>query len=98
MLQNRQATEQIQTFLIDYDRIYKGYYYTDQTFFIQNVLVSEGEVVALVGLLPLHERYDNTPLKETFVKVLNPPELKKAYREEVQKMIQNLRLSFYFIF
>lgn len=54
---------------IEYDRMKKGYYYTDQTHFIRNVLVSEGEFVAMAGILPLLERYDNTPLKDTISKV-----------------------------
>ena len=54
---------------IEYDRLRKGYYYTDETFFVQNVLVSEGELVAMAGILPLLERYDNTPFKETINKV-----------------------------
>ncbi len=54
---------------IEYDRLHKGYYYTDETFFVKNVLVSEGELVAMAGILPLLERYDNTPLQETIEKV-----------------------------
>lgn len=54
---------------IEYDYEHKGYYYTDETFFVKNVLISESEVVALAGILPLLERYDNTPLKETITKV-----------------------------
>lgn len=54
---------------IEYDRVNKGYYYTDPTFFVQNVLVSESEVVALAGILPLLERYDNTPLKDSILRV-----------------------------
>ena len=54
---------------IEYDRLRKGYYYTDETFFVKNVLISEGELVAMAGILPLLERYDNTPLKETITKV-----------------------------
>lgn len=54
---------------IEYDRAKKGYYYTDSTFFVKNVLVSEGELVAMAGILPLLERYDNTPLKDTISKV-----------------------------
>ena len=41
---------------IEYDRLQKGYYFTDETFFVRNVLVSEGEVVAMAGILPLLER------------------------------------------
>lgn len=54
---------------IEYDHYHKGYHYTDETFFVRNVLVTEGEVVALTGILPLLERYDNTPLKDTITKV-----------------------------
>ena len=54
---------------IEYDRLRKGFYYTDETFFVKNVLISEGELVAMAGILPLLERYDNTPLKETISKV-----------------------------
>ena len=54
---------------IEYDRLHKGYYYTDETFFVKNVLISEGELVAMAGILPLLERYDNTPLKDTITKV-----------------------------
>ena len=56
---------------IEYSREHKGYYYTDETFFVKNFLLSEGELVALVGILPLLARYDNTPLKDTIVKVYN---------------------------
>lgn len=49
---------------IEYDRLHKGYYFTDETFFVRNVLVSEGEVVAMAGILPLLERYDNTPFNQ----------------------------------
>ncbi len=54
---------------IKYDRLKKGYYFTDETFFVKNVLISESELVAMAGILPLLERYDNTPLKETISKV-----------------------------
>lgn len=54
---------------IEFDRVRNGYYYTDETFFVRNVLLTEGEVVAMAGILPLLERYDNTPLKDTIVKV-----------------------------
>lgn len=56
---------------IEYDKSKKGYYYTDKTHFVKNVLLSEGELVAMVGILPLLERYDNTPLKDTITKVYN---------------------------
>lgn len=54
---------------IEYDRFNKGYHYTDETFHVQNVLVSEGELVAITSILPLLERYNNTPLKDTITNV-----------------------------
>lgn len=56
---------------IEYDHEKKGYYYTDETFFVRNVLLTEGELVAMAGILPLLERYDNTPPKDTITKVYN---------------------------
>ena len=56
---------------IEYDYYHKGYHYTDETFFVRNVMVSESEFVAIAGLLPLLERYKNTPLEEQIEKVYN---------------------------
>lgn len=74
---------------IEYDRFHKGYYYTDETFFVKNVLVTEGEVVALTGILPLLERYDNTPLKNTINKVYNTISQMLPNQVEVQSSLLN---------
>ncbi len=74
---------------IEYDRIRKGYYYTDETFFVKNVLISEGELVALAGILPLLERYDNTPLKDTITKVYDSISQMLPDEVEVQSSLVN---------
>ncbi len=74
---------------IEYDRANKGYYYSDETFFVKNVLVSESEVVALAGLLPLLERYDNTPLKETISKVYDTISQMLPNQVQVQTSLLN---------
>ena len=74
---------------IEYDRLRKGYYFTDETFFVRNVLVSEGEVVAMAGILPLLERYDNTPLKETITKVYNTISQMLPNQVQVQTSLLN---------
>lgn len=74
---------------IEYDRYHKGYYYTDETFFVRNVLVTEGEVVALTGILPLLERYDNTPLKNTITKVYDTISQMLPNQVQVQSSLLN---------
>lgn len=74
---------------IEYDRYHKGYYYTDETFFVKNVLVTEGEVVALTGILPLLERYDNTPLKDTITKVYDTISQMLPNQVQVQSSLLN---------
>ena len=54
---------------IAYDKIQKGYYYTDKTYLVKNMLLTESEIFAVTGILPLMERYNNTPLKKTISKV-----------------------------
>ena len=74
---------------IEYSREHKGYYYTDETFFVKNVLISEGEVVALAGILPLLERYDNTPLKGTIIKVYDTISQMLPNQVQVQSSLLN---------
>ena len=74
---------------IEYDRNRKGYYYTDETFFVKNVLISEGEMVAMAGILPLLERYDNTPLKDTILKVYKTISQMLPERIQIQTALLN---------
>ncbi len=74
---------------IEYDRFHKGYYYTDKTFFVRNVLVTEGEFVALTSILPLLERYNNTPLKDTITKVYDTISQMLPNQIQVQSSLLN---------
>lgn len=51
---------------IEFDYQKNGYYYTDNTFYIQQVMLKEGELLTLSTILPLLEQYKNTPMEESF--------------------------------
>ena len=51
---------------IEYSYEHKGYYFTDPTFEIQSVMLSEGELLSISTILPLMEQYKNTPLENTY--------------------------------
>ena len=52
---------------VEFDFKKNGYYYTDNTFYIQQVMLKEGELLTLSTILPLLEQYKNTPLEESTV-------------------------------
>lgn len=55
---------------IEYDKERKGYYYTDSTFMIQNVLLTEGDLFTVSTIMPLMEQYKNTPLENSFKNIM----------------------------
>ncbi len=55
---------------IEYDHTRKGYYYTDPTFMIQNVVLTEGDLFTISTLMPLMEQYKNTPLEASFKNIM----------------------------
>ena len=74
---------------IEYDRINKGYYYSDNTYFVKNMMLTESEVFAVTGILPLMERYNNTPLKNTINKVYETLSQMLPNQVEVQSSFTN---------
>ena len=52
------------------DRTRKGYYYSDPTFMIQNVLLTEGDLFTVSTVMPLMEQYKNTPLEASFKNIM----------------------------
>ena len=74
---------------IEYDRIRKGYYYSDNTYFVKNMMLTESEVFAVTGILPLMERYNNTPLKKTIEKVYDTLSQMLPNQVEVQSSFAN---------
>lgn len=55
---------------VEADRMRKGYYYTDPTFMIQNVLMTEGDLFTISTVMPLMEQYKNTPLETSFRNIM----------------------------
>ncbi|MCQ2575354.1 MAG: WYL domain-containing protein [Treponema sp.] len=55
---------------LEYDQHRNGYYYSDPTFFIQSVMLSEGELFTVSTIMPLLEQYKNTPLEASFKKIM----------------------------
>ena len=74
---------------IEYDRMRKGYYYSDNTYFVKNMMLTESEVFAVTGILPLMERYNNTPLKKTIEKVYDTLSQMLPNQVEVQSSFAN---------
>lgn len=56
---------------LEYDRTRNGYYYTDPTFMIQNVLLTEGDLFTVSTIMPLMEQYKNTPLESSFKNIMD---------------------------
>lgn len=54
---------------IEYDRIKKGYYYTDLHWFLPSVSMSEGELIALLLASRSIEQYKGTPVARELEKV-----------------------------
>lgn len=48
---------------LEYDYNQKGFYYSDKSFAIQNVMLNESEVFSIFAIQPLLEQYRNTPLE-----------------------------------
>lgn len=55
---------------LEYDKAKKMYHYTDPTFSIPNVVLTEGELFTMATLLPLMEQYKNTPLENSFHNIM----------------------------
>lgn len=55
---------------VEYDFKKNGYYYTDNTFFLKHVMLKEGELLTLSTILPLLEQYKNTPMEESYRKLM----------------------------
>ena len=64
---------------VEYDKNRNGYYYTDPTFMIQNVLLTEGDLFTVSTIMPLMEQYKNTPLENSFKNIM----------EKVSEMLPN---------
>lgn len=50
---------------LEYDSAKNGFYYSDPTFFIKSVMLSEGELFSISIIQPLLEQYRNTPIESS---------------------------------
>lgn len=55
---------------LKYERSTNTYYYTNPSFSISNVILSEGELFTVSTILPLMEQYENTPLEQSFRNIM----------------------------
>lgn len=55
---------------LEFDFRKNGYYYTDSTFFLPQMMLNEGELLTLSTILPLLDQYKNTPLESSFRKLM----------------------------
>ena len=55
---------------LEYDKSKNMYHYTDSTFSIPNVILTEGELFTVSTLFPLMEQYKNTPLESSFKNIM----------------------------
>ncbi len=56
---------------IEFDPVNNGFHYTDKSFFVKSVMLSEGELFSVSAILPLLEQYKNTPLESSFRNILS---------------------------
>lgn len=56
---------------LEFNQQKNGYYYSDPTFFVQSVMLTEGELFTVSTIMPLLEQYRNTPLEDSFKKIMN---------------------------
>ncbi len=56
---------------LEYDKALKKYHYTDPTYSIPNVVLTEGDLFTVSTVLPLMEQYENTPLENSFRHIMS---------------------------
>ena len=55
---------------VEFDKEKNGYYYSDNTFFVKSVFLSEGDLFTVSAVLPLLNQYKNTPIAGTMTNIL----------------------------
>jgi predicted DNA-binding transcriptional regulator YafY len=69
---------------LEYDYAKRGYYYTEQNFFIKSVLLTEGELFSMAVFEPLLAQYRHTPLERN---------LRAVFEKIVQSLPQNISVD-----
>jgi predicted DNA-binding transcriptional regulator YafY len=73
---------------IAYDARRRGYYYTEDNFFIKSVLLTEGELFSLALFDPLLDQYRNTPLEGN---------LRNIFKKIVSSLPNKITVDSYFL-
>lgn len=79
---------------VEADRTRKGYYYTDSTFAIKNVLLTEGDLFTISTVMPLMEQYKNTPLENAFKNMMGKISELLPNQVSVDSFFLNKNVSF----
>lgn len=56
---------------LEYDKTTNKYHYSDPTYSIPNVVLTEGDLFTVSTVLPLMEQYENTPLENSFRHIMS---------------------------
>lgn len=79
---------------LEYDSQRNGFYYTDPTFFVKSVMLSEGELFTVSAITPLLEQYRNTPLENSFRNILSKITEMLPQQVSVDTMFVSREISF----
>lgn len=67
---------------LEYDKNLNKYHYSDPTYSIPNVVLTEGDLFTVSTVLPLMEQYENTPLENSFRHIMN------KIKDECRKILE----------
>ena len=56
---------------LEYNKSLNKYHYSDPTFSIPNIVLTEGDLFTISTVLPLMEQYENTPLENSFRHIMH---------------------------
>ena len=56
---------------LEYNKNLNKYHYSDPTFSIPNIVLTEGDLFTISTVLPLMEQYENTPLENSFRHIMH---------------------------
>ncbi len=79
---------------LEYDKASGKYHYTDPTFCVPNVVLTEGELFTVSTLMPLLEQYKNTPLELSFKNIMSKIALFLPDKVTVDSSFLNTDISF----
>lgn len=79
---------------LEFDKSRNGYYYTDTTFFVKSLMLSEGDLFAVSAVLPLLQQYRNTPIAASMEQILKKIAEMLPDKVSVDALFLNNEISF----